>query len=142
MTESNLSQKELARRGFERYDEDGADGFLEFLEEENALAPDFLCHVQDDLPNGGDWLGIEGFREMTRTWLEPWERFSVSPHEYVEISDQALLVPVRQEAVAKGSGIEIGAEMIFVLLFQDGRISQVRIYAERERAEREAGAWP
>jgi ketosteroid isomerase-like protein len=137
-----LRAVELARQGLKTYGEGGPEAFVDYLQGEDALDADFVFHVQEDLPNGGDWRGIEGFMEMSRIWLEPWEEFRIDPHEFVEVSEEALLVPVRQEGVAKGSGIEIGAEMFYVMRFREGRLSQVRLYTERELAERAAAARP
>jgi ketosteroid isomerase-like protein len=129
---------ELLRRGFRVYDEAGPSGFADYLAREDLIHPDFLFHVQDDLPNGGDWAGIEGFQEMSRSWLEAWEKFSVEPHEFIEVGEEAVLVPLTQTAVAKGSGIEVAGEFFYVIHFRDGKVEQIRLYSDREQAERAA----
>jgi ketosteroid isomerase-like protein len=129
---------ELLRRGFQVYDEAGPPGFVDFLVREDAIHPDFLFHIQGDLPNGGDWPGIEGFKEMSRSWLEAWKEFRVEPREFIEVGAESVLVPIRQTAVASGSGIEVAGEFFYVVLFRDGRVEQIRLYSERERAERAA----
>jgi hypothetical protein len=129
---------ELARKLFEAYDEEGPGGVIDFLAKVERIHPDFLFHVQEDLPNGGDWRGIEGYTEMSRTWLEAWTEFRVDPHEFIEITEESLLVPLTQRAVARGSGIEVAGEFFYVLLFRDGKVEQVRLYSDRGQAERAA----
>lgn len=128
---------DLTRRGFRAYNESGPAAFIDLLEREKMIHPEFMFHVQEDLPNGGDWPGVEGYTEMTRTWLEVWDDFEIEPHEYIEMGD-ALLVPITQRAVAHGSGIEVTAEFFYVLLFTDGKLEQVRLYSDRELAEQAA----
>ena len=129
---------ELIRRGFQVYNEAGPSAFIDFLVREDAIHPDFVFHIQEDLPNGGDWPGIEGFNEMTRSWLEAWEEFKVEPHEFIEVGDESLLVPIRQRAIARGSGIEVAGEFVYVIIFRDGKVVQTRLYSDREQAERAA----
>jgi hypothetical protein len=129
---------DLARRGIQAYNDTGPSGFLDLLVREDAIDPDFLFHVQDDLPNGGDWPGIEGFNEMTRSWLEAWEEFKVEPHEFIEVGEDSLLLSITQRAVARGSGIEVAGEFFYLLIFREGKVEQMRLYSDRERAERAA----
>ncbi len=129
---------DLARRGIQAYNDTGPSGFVDLLVREDAIDPDFLFHVQDDLPNGGDWPGIEGFNEMTRSWLEAWEEFKVEPHEFIEVGEDSLFISITQRAVARGSGIEVAGEFFYLLVFREGKVEQMRLYSDREQAERTA----
>ncbi len=129
---------DLARRGIQAYNDTGPSGFVDLLVREDAIDPDFLFHVQDDLPNGGDWPGIEGFNEMTRSWLEAWEEFKVEPHEFIEVGEDSLFISITQRAVARGSGIEVAGEFFYLLVFREGKVEQMRLYSDREQAERAA----
>lgn len=124
---------------FDAYNADGPDGFIEHLERGDALHPDFLAHVQDDLPNGGDWRGVEGFNEMASTWLDAWDTFTVSPHEFDEVREGVVLVPLTQTAAARG--MEVAAEFFYLFLIRDDKLAQVHIYADRDRAERAGAEW-
>ena len=124
---------------FDAYNADGPGGFIEHLERDDALHPDFLAHVQEDLPNGGDWRGVEGFNQMTSTWLEAWDTFTLSPHEFVEVGQGAVLVPLTQAAAARG--MELAGEFFYLFLIRDDKLAQAHIYADRERAERAAADW-
>jgi len=126
---------ELARRGIEAYNRLGPSGFIDFVVREHAAHPDLLWHIQEDLPNGGDWVGFDGFEEMSRSWLEAWESFSIEPGEFIEANDDAVLVPATQRAVARGSGIEVEGQFFWVLLFRDGKIAQLHLYVDRTLAK-------
>ena len=130
------TRREIARKGFEVYNERGPDAFIDYLVGIDMIHPDFLFHVQEDLPNGGSWPGIKGYNQMTGIWLDAWAEFKIEPHEFIEASTDAILIPVRQHAVAAGSGMEVDGEFIYVMLFRDGRVSEIHLYADRAAADR------
>ena len=129
---------ELVRRGFEVYNEAGPSAFIDYMIRVDLLHGDFLFHIQEDLPNGGDWVGIDGFNRMTELWLEAWEEFDVDPHEFMPVGEDGILIPVRQRATARGSGMEVEGEFVYVVLFRDGKVEQMHLYGDREQAERAA----
>jgi ketosteroid isomerase-like protein len=129
---------ELARRGFEAYNQGGPPGFMDFVVREDKLHPDFVFHVQDDLPNGGYWRGVDGYEQMSRIWMEAWSEFRLLPHEFREVGHDRILVLLEQRGIARGSGMEIAGEFAYVLVFRDEKIEQIHLYTDRERAERVA----
>jgi ketosteroid isomerase-like protein len=130
---------QLVRRGFEVYNESGPSAFLDYLVAAELMHPDFLFFIQEDLPNGGEWRGVDGFGRMAASWLEAWEEFEVQPRDVAEVSEDRILVTVRQRAVARGSGLEIDGEFFYVFAFGDGRLEQIRLYRDRGAAELAAG---
>lgn len=123
-------------RGLRAFNASGPTAFIDLLVRLDAIHPDFLMSIQPDLPNAGEWRGIAGFYEMARNWLEVWDEFKVYPLEVIELSEGRFLVPVKQRAVAKGSGMEIGGEFFYTMEFRDGRVSHIGLYADRSPAER------
>lgn len=130
----------VLRAGVETYNAEGPGAFIQHFRKDDMLHPDFLAHVQDDMPNGGDWPGVEGFNEMTSTWLEAWDTFTVRPHEFREVGEEAVLVPLTQTAVAR-NGMELAGEFFYLFLIRDDRLAQLHIYGDRERAEVAAAEW-
>ena len=100
-----------------------------------VIHPDFLFHIQEDLPNGGDWVGIEGYNRMTRSWLEAWDEFGIEPDEFIPVTRDGILIPVRQRARAHASGLEVEGQFIYVLLFRDEKVEQIHLYADRAQAD-------
>jgi hypothetical protein len=128
--------KGLVSEVFGAFNEAGAEGFLDYLAERDALHPDFMMEIQRDAPNGGQWRGPEGFREMARIWLEVWDVFEVHPDEPIEVAPDRYVVPVRQRAVAHGSGLEINERFFYTVQFADGRFWRVGLFVDRPRADR------
>lgn len=137
MAESNT---ELIRPGFDAYNEKGPEGFLDWISAEDLMHPEFVFHIQEDLPNGGEWKGVEGFREMSRLWLEAWAEFSVKPVDSSEGPEGQVLLEVEQHAVARGSGLELDAPGFFyVVLWRDGKVTDMHLLNDRDRATELAG---
>jgi hypothetical protein len=117
------------------FNEGGAPGFLGFLTDEEAIAPDFVMEIQRDAPNGGEWRGAAGFEEMARTWLEAWEEFEIRPEEPIEVAPERFLVPVQQRAVARGSGLELNERFFYTVHLVNGRFQRVGLFTDRSLAE-------
>jgi ketosteroid isomerase-like protein len=142
MPDSNLA---LAKRGFEEYSRTGPSGVVDLMIRLDRLDPEFLFHVQEGLPTAGTYHGVEGYTKVTTEWNEAWSSFEIIPKEWIEADEDRIMVVVDQEAVARGSGVEVAAEFFYVLLFRDGRYRQMRLYGDRPSAERameEAGRLP
>jgi ketosteroid isomerase-like protein len=132
--ESNI---ELTRQGFRVFNEGGPEAFLEYLSAEDLLHPEFVFYIQEDMPNGGEWRGADGFREMSRHWLEAWKEFSIRPVEVTESPDGHVMMEVEQRAVARGSGMEIsGRGFFYVAVYRDGKIAEMHLTNDRGRAAR------
>ena len=127
---------EMIERVFRAYNEGGPTAFIDVMTKADALSPDFVMEIQDDLPNGGEWAGAEGFAEMARLWLEAWKSFEVQPGVPARVGDDRYLVPVRQRAVARGSGIALDEPFVYALTFDDGRLRRVGLFKDRDLAER------
>jgi ketosteroid isomerase-like protein len=129
------SNAELTSRGFQTFNEGGPEAFMEFLSSEGLLHPDFAFHIQEDMPNGGEWRGVEGFRELMRHWLEPWQEFTIKPLEVTEGPEGDVLMEVEQRAVARGSGMEIsGRGFFYVVIYRDGKVAEMHLVNDRRRA--------
>ena len=129
-------RQELIVQGLSSFNHEGAEGFLDFATERDALDPAFRMELQHDAPNGGVWEGPDGFREMARIWLEAWEEFELRPQEPVELQPNLFVIPTRQRAVARGTGIELDELFFYTVELADGRFRTIGLFIERELAER------
>jgi ketosteroid isomerase-like protein len=134
-----VEPEELVKRAFHAFNEGGPSGYIEYLVNRDAVAPDFAMTIQADLPNGGEWRGTTGFERVMAIWLEAWREFEVHPGDPEELAEGRYLVPVRQRAVARGSGMELNAQFFYTVELADGRFSRVGLYADRALAERALG---
>jgi len=121
---------ELIRAGFERFNEGDVEGLLA------QMADDVEVFVQEDLPNGGHWDGVDGFREMSRTWTEAWDEFTVEPLEF-EAGPRNVLVRVRQHA--RTGELEVEGDFFYVFGTADGKLVLWHLYNDEARAREAAG---
>jgi hypothetical protein len=134
------SKADFVRRGISIFNEAGPGAWLELVAEEDRLHPEFVLYIQEDLPNGGEWRGADGFMEANRHWFEAWDEFSITPLEETEGPNGDLLIQVEQHAVARGSGMEIsGSGFFYVFLYRGEQIAEMHLMTDRERAARLVG---
>jgi hypothetical protein len=127
----------MAVRGMETFNQGGSEAFLRFLEDE--AHPEFVFHIQEDLPNGGDWRGIDGTRSMLGHWLEAWDEFEVIPGEVIEGTAGRVLVQVEQRAVSAGTGMELKGPFHYVWVSEAGKVREIQLFADPVQARRAAG---
>ena len=111
---------DLSRQGFAALNS----GDLETLF--GLLADDVVAVVPQSFANAGVYEGLDGFRQMTDQWLEAWGEFHAEPLEFIREGD-AVVVPVRQSGTGRGSGVEVAAEMAYLLRARDGLLVEWRL---------------
>ena len=99
-----------------------------------------VVYEDDILPDhaGEVYRGHEGVGRAIRTWLQPYERFTIELERIVGSGD--LLVSIhRFRARARHTGIE--AELVYgcVWTFRDGKIVHIRSHREPDQALEAAG---
>jgi ketosteroid isomerase-like protein len=129
MVEENV---ELARTGLEAFNR----GDLETVF--SLLDPEVVAFIPVELPNEGTYYGHDGFRQMLQQWNEPWEEFEVEPEDFIARGDH-VVVPVRQRARGRGSGIEVEARLAYVFEIRNARLVRWELYADRREALRSVG---
>jgi hypothetical protein len=134
------SKADFVRRGLVVFNEQGPEAWLEYAAEEDRLHPEFVLRIQEDLPNGGEWRGADGFREANRHWFEAWDEFSITAIEETEGPTGDLLIQVEQRAIARGSGMEIsGSGFFYVFLYLGEQLAEMHLVTDRERAMKLVG---
>ena len=124
---------ELARRGLEAINRGDLDAVMELVDAE------VKAYIPTEMANEGTYRGSAEFRQMVEAWLEPWEEYRVEPHEFVERGDQ-IVVPLKQSARGRGSGVEVEMEAAFVLSARGGRLVAWRLYADPAEALASVGS--
>ncbi len=123
MPEENL---EAVRGVYERW------GVGDFEASLDVFDPQVLFVIGPDFPDAGPYLGLEGVRDYTRGFLEPWSRVAIEAEELREVGD-SVVAAVRQFGVGGGSGAETELRYFHVWTFRGDRV--VRLENFRERAE-------
>jgi uncharacterized protein len=118
---------ELVRRGLEAMNRRDFDAVMALVD------PEVVAHIPVEMANEGTYRGRDEFRTMMETWLEPWDEYRAEPHEFIARGD-AVVVPLRQSARGKGSGVEVEMEAAFVMTARGGRLVAWRLYADPAEA--------
>jgi ketosteroid isomerase-like protein len=123
MSQENV---EIARRYYERLNARDVRGCLA------VVAPNIEI-AQPDLPDGGDYRGVAGWRRWNDALEEAWGEMRWEPHEFID-ADDAVVVAVRFVGTGSHTSIEHSVERFQVLRVRDGRIVFTTGYGRRDQA--------
>jgi len=88
-------------------------------------------------PAQGAWKGLAGMAEGWREWLKAWSDLRIEPEQYREVDEQRVFVIARGSARGKTSGLdtdEMRSEAASVFHIREGKVTQLVIYFDRDRA--------
>lgn len=121
----------LVRLGFEAFQREGP-GALSALA---ALAdPEIECYAAPGVEPQGWYRGREAVLRWAEEWFEVWEEFHMEPTDFIEVTDEIILVALHQVARGKGSGVEVETDITYLFEIRDGRISRFHLYPETPQA--------
>jgi uncharacterized protein len=75
-----------------------------------------------------------GFRD----WFDAFEEFTIEPEDFISDGDR-VLVPMRQRARGKGSGLEIDQRFYQLFTLRDGMVFRFEEYSEEADAQKALG---
>jgi uncharacterized protein len=117
-----MSNIDTLRQGYEAYGRGDLDAALENWHDdarwENPNA--------SQLPNPGEHQGKDEIRRILSETPQHWESFSVTPDEFIEDGDTAVVLG-HQEAKAKESGNEVKFPFVHVYRFRDGKVERIQL---------------
>jgi ketosteroid isomerase-like protein len=119
---------ERLRRGYNAYMRGELDEIVDLLDQEVEL------HEEPDLPDARIWHGREGVLAFFAEADARWREVGFELDEIVELGDQAAVVTGTLHGVGAMSGV--GVETPFAHLWegQDGKVTRVRFFFEKEKA--------
>jgi ketosteroid isomerase-like protein len=79
--------------------------------------------------------GHDGVAAAFRDWFEAFEQFTIEPEDFIAQGDR-VLVPMRQRARGKGSGLEIEERFFQLFTLRDGKIFRFEEYSEEADARK------
>jgi ketosteroid isomerase-like protein len=105
----------------------------------DVLDPAVRLDFSERVFNPDVYEGYEGIMRWRAEVGEVWDYYRSEPEELFD-ADQAVVVFTRERGRAKGSGVEVVQHPTALLCrLRAGRVSEIRLYHDRERALRDAG---
>jgi ketosteroid isomerase-like protein len=125
---------EIIQRGWDAFLEEGIEAAAEFYSED--------CEIHDppELPDAEVRRGREGLIGLLRRFEDLWEGFSLTPVEFIDVSEDQVIAVTALGGSGKESGVPL-PDTPFVLLYdlKDGRVVRQRTFLSREQAFEAAG---
>ncbi len=115
---------ELARAGFKAWSTGDVEAALEFMHPE-------LVYVTTGIFPGlrSVYSGHDGFREVWKEFMEPWETLDLEIEELVELDPLSLLMEVRFRATGRRD-MEVDLPLAVHLILRDGLLWRFQAYAD------------
>ena len=82
--------------------------------------------------------GHDGVATAFRDWFEAFEQFTMEPEDFIAQGDQ-VLVPMRQRALGKGSGLEVEERFYQLFTLRDAKVFRFEEYSEEADAQKALG---
>jgi ketosteroid isomerase-like protein len=122
---------EVVRRSYDAY----VSGDLE-----SALAPfDAEIVISDhDLPDSGEYRGLDGLARWQGDWEASWDSWRWEPEEFIDAGDRVVAV-LRVHAKGRGSGVDVERVDGAVWTLRDGKCIRLDYYGSRAEALEAAG---
>jgi ketosteroid isomerase-like protein len=102
------------------------------------FAEDVAMLIDPEIPDTGLYEGVDGIREYTRQFLEPWESLTIAAEAYREAGD-VVLVKVKQSGVGRDSGVPTTLDYFHIWRFRDGKVIRLESILREQTALESAG---
>jgi ketosteroid isomerase-like protein len=122
------------RAGYEAWNRRDFEALAAFLANDTEIVP------VSELPDMAPFTGRPQAERFWESLVATWETFIFTPVAFEPHGDQ-LLVEVRVNAKARGSGIELEEQMAHLYTLRDGEVVRLQAFTSTEEA-RESLAYP
>jgi ketosteroid isomerase-like protein len=96
-----------------------------------------------DGPEPGRWTGLEAMSGRYGEWLRGWKDFRAEPEEYFVVDGKRILVFVLNSGRGRTSGLVLEQRSVANYFeLQDGKVTRLVIYWDRDRALADLGLDP
>jgi ketosteroid isomerase-like protein len=126
---------EIVRRVLEPYAMGSRARRSEF---EDLLDPAIRLDLSERVFNPAVYEGYEGILRWQAEIGEVWESYRSEAEEFLDGGD-VVLVFTHEYGRGKGSGVDVEQRLALLCTLRAGRVSEIRLYRDRERALSAAG---
>jgi ketosteroid isomerase-like protein len=105
---------------------------------EEVLDPRVRLDLSERVFNPAVYEGYEGILRWRAEVGDVWEYYRTEPVQFLDSGD-VVVVLARERARGKGSGVEVDRNTALLYKLSGGRVSEIRLYHDRQRALRDAG---
>ena len=129
-----MTHVDQIRQSFEAFDRGDVEEATRRFDDETEV------HTPSSMMNSGTYPGREGFLRWVGQWLDAWDDYRLEPLGFEALDDEHVLVPARQTARGKGSGVKVEMEVFWLAQVRDGRTLRLHLYPSRAEATRAAAS--
>jgi ketosteroid isomerase-like protein len=124
---------EIVKRGFEAFNEGGAEGVLPFFH------PEFEATTPPELASEPDtYRGHEGVRRWFDSFYEVMDEIRWEPKEFHAVGER-VVVEFTLRARGRSTGLDFGQNAVMVWELRDGKAIGLELYTSLEEALAAAG---
>lgn len=89
--------------------------------------------IDDQIPDGGRYVGLDGVRDYMTRFLEPWERLTIAAKSLEEIGD-TVFVAVEQKGMGRESGVPADLAYVQLWTFRGAKVVRLEVVRDEDRA--------
>jgi len=104
----------------------------------DLLVPDVRLDLSERVFNPAVYEGYEGIIRWREEVQEIWESYISEPEKFFAGED-VVVVFTREIGRGGSSGVEVNRRTALLFRLRTGRVSEIRLYHDRDRAMRDAG---
>jgi ketosteroid isomerase-like protein len=104
---------------------------------DSVLEPTVRLDLSERVFNPAVYEGYEGIMRWRAEVGEVWESYVSDPEEFIDCGEN-VVVFTRERGRGRGSGVELDRSTALLCRLRAGRVSEIRLYHERERALQDA----
>ena len=127
------SRRALIERVFDAFAEGRFGEAIPLFDEHIVLV------IDDQIPEGGRYVGLEGVRDYMTRFLEPWERLTIAAKSVEEVGD-TVFVTVQQKGSGRESGVPADLEYVQLWTFRGERVIRLEVVRDEARARAMLGS--
>jgi len=102
-----------------------------------ALDPDVEIH-DHDIPDAGEYRGLEGVLSWQADWERSWESWRWAPEDFIDAGDRVVAI-LRVQAKGRHSGVDVERLDGAVWTLRRGKAVRLDYYGSKEEALKSVG---